>query len=78
MYDFVLIGTAIGLLLGLMHVAYLARIVATGSDTAATTNWIAVLSFSGWTLLLWLLLGAYVFGFWLVGCVFYLIFKAFR
>jgi len=78
MHDFILIGTVIGLMLGLMHTAYLTRVVASGSDTATTTSWLSVLNFAGWTLLLWLLMGAYVLGFWLVGFVFYLIFKAFR
>jgi hypothetical protein len=78
MHDFLLIGTIIGLVLGLMHTVYLTRLIASGSDTTVTPGRPSILNYSGWTLLLWLLMGAYVFGFWLVGLVFYLIFKAFR
>jgi hypothetical protein len=78
MHDYLFVGTAIGLLFGLMHTAYLAKLVASGSNAGAATNWIAVLNFSAWALLLWFLMGAYVVGFWLVGFVFWLIFKAFR
>jgi hypothetical protein len=78
MHDFLLIGTIIGLVLGLMHTLYLTRLFTTGSDSAVTPGWPSILNFCGWTLLLWLLMGAYVLGFWFVGCVFYLVFKAFR
>ena len=78
MHDFVMIGTVIGLLFGLMHTAYLTKVVASDGGTATTTNWITALNFACWTLLLWLFMGAYILGFWLVGFVFYLIFKAFR
>ena len=78
MHDFILIGTAVGLMIGLMHTAYLTRVVASGGETGTKASWISVLNFAGWTLLLWLLMGAYVVGFWLVGFAFYLIFKAFR
>lgn len=78
MNDFVMIGTVIGLLFGLMHTVYLTKIVASDGGTAARTNWVSALNFTCWTLLLWLLMGAYILGFWLIGLAFYLIFKAFR
>lgn len=78
MHDFVIIGTVIGLFFGLLHMSYLTKVVASGSDTAVTTNRISALNFAGWTLILWLLMGAYILGFWLIGFVFYLVFKAFR
>ena len=78
MQDFLIIGTAAGLIFGLMHLAYLTRLVtAENSDSTASSS-LSALNFAGWTLLLWLLMGAYVLAFWLVGFVFYIIFKAFR
>ena len=78
MDDFLLIGTCVGLLLGLMHTTYLAKAVVTSGNAATAPGWLYLLNLSGWTLLLWLLMGAYVFGFWLVAVVFWLVFKAFR
>ena len=78
MHDFILFGTAIGLVIGLMHTAYLTKVVSAGGNTTATPRWISTLNFACWAMLLWLLMGAYVVGFWLIGFVFYLIFKAFR
>lgn len=77
MNDFAAVGTLVGLLLGLMHTAYLVKLVAPG-DGVAAQSWPSVLSFAAWTLLLWLLMGAYVLGFWLIGLLFWLVFKAFR
>ena len=78
MQDFLIIGTAVGLVFGLMHLAYLTRLVTAANGESTASNQISALNFAGWTLLLWLIMGAYVLAFWLVGFVFYIIFKAFR
>ena len=78
MNDFLLIGTLIGLVVSLFHGAYLYGLVAGGADTATSGSKLAALNFSLWTCVLWLLMGAYLVGFWLISVIFYLVFKAFR
>ena len=70
MSDFLLVGMLVGLIISLFHVTYVSKLVAgTG---------VSVLNFAFWTSGLWILMGAYVLGFWLISIVFYVIFKAFR
>lgn len=78
MNDFLLIGTAVGLLVSLFHAVYLYGLVAGGAGTATSGSKLAALNFSLWTCVLWLLMGAYLLGFWLISVVFYVVFKAFR
>jgi hypothetical protein len=78
MSDFLWVGMLVGLIISLFHVAYLSRLVASGGNSATSGNRASVLNFAFWTFALWILLGAYVLGFWLIAVVFYIVFKAFR
>jgi hypothetical protein len=75
MNDFLLTGMLAGLVFGLFHAVYMSRLVTTNSTSP---NWITAFNFAFWTIALWLLMGAYLLGFWLIACAFYLVFKAFR
>ena len=78
MNEFLLIGTVIGLAVSLFHAAYMYGLVAGGAGNPTSGSKLAALNFSVWTCALWLLMGAYLLGFWLISIVFYLVFKAFR
>ncbi len=78
MTDFFLVGTVVGLIVSLFHVAYLSRIVASGTNSATSGTRVSALNFAFWTFGLWILMGAYLLGFWLIAVVFYVVFKAFR
>jgi hypothetical protein len=78
MNDFLLIGTLAGLLFGLFHAIYMARLVSNNAGTSGSTHWASVLNFTLWTLALWLIMGSYLLGFWLISAGFYIVFKAFR
>ncbi len=67
-----------GLVIGLFHARYLSRLVVQWSSPAAPGTKVSVLSLALWTCGLWILMGAYVLGFWLIAVVFYVVFKAFR
>ena len=75
---FLTAGSIAGLLLGLMHAVYIARRIAPAELAAGRSPWPATLHYSAWTLVLWFLLGAYLLGFWLLACAFWVIFKALR
>ena len=78
MSDFLLIGTLFGLVFSLFHAVYMYGLVASGANTTISGSKLSALNFSLWTCLLWLLMGAYMLGFWLISVVFYIVFKAFR
>ena len=78
MGDFLIVGTLVGLIFSLFHAIYMNSLVASGANTAAPGTSIAALNFSLWTVVLWVLMGAYLLGFWLIAVMFYLVFKAFR
>jgi len=78
MGDFLLIGTLFGLVFSLFHAVYMYGLVASGANTTTAGSKLSALNFSLWTCLLWLLMGAYLLGFWLISVVFYIVFKAFR
>jgi hypothetical protein len=78
MTDFVLFGMLAGLIISVFHVAYLSRLVAGGEKSQTKSTRLSVLNFAFWTCGLWLLMGAYVLGFWLIAVVLYVVFKAFR
>ncbi len=78
MTNFLLVGTLMGLIIGLLHVAYLSRLVAGGTISAISSARLSALNFALWTCGLWMLMGAYVLGFWLISVVFYIVFKAIR
>ena len=75
---FLMVGSLVGLIFSLFHAIYMFRLVNSTSGTATPGSPLAALNFSLWTIVLWVLLGAYLFGFWLLAVVFYLVFKAFR
>ena len=54
------------------------RLVASGEKSATSGTGVSTLNFAFWTFGLWILMGAYVLGFWLISVVFYAVFKAFR
>jgi hypothetical protein len=78
MNDFLLIGTLFGLALSFFHAVYMYGLVVSGANTTASGPKLSALNFSLWTCALWLLLGAYLLGFWLISVIFYIVFKAFR
>ncbi len=78
MTDFLLVGTMMGLIIGLLHVAYLSRLVAGGTNSATSSARLSALNFALWTCGLWILMGAYVLGLWLISVVLYIVFKAIR
>jgi hypothetical protein len=53
-------------------------LVASGANTTTPGAKLSAINFSLWTCALWILMGAYLLGFWLVSFVFYIVFKAFR
>jgi len=78
MNDFLLVGALIGLIIGLFHATYLSRLVASGENSVGSSARVSALNFALWTCGLWILLGAYVLGLWLISVVFYIVFKAIR
>ena len=78
MSDFLMVGMLMGLIISLFHVAYLSRLVASGEKSATSETGVSVLNFAFWTCGLWILMGTYVLGFWLISVVFYVVFKVIR
>ena len=78
MNDFLLIGTLLGLVVSFFHAIYMYGLVASDANAIASGSKLAALNFSLWTCTLWILMGAYLLGFWLISVVFYIVFKAFR
>ena len=78
MTDFLMVGMLVGLIISLFHVAYLSKIVPSSEQSATAGTGVSVLSFTAWTCGLWILMGAYILGFWLIAVVFYVVFKGFR
>jgi hypothetical protein len=78
MSDFFMIGTLVGLVFGLFHAVYMYGLVASSTDSASSNSRLAAVNFFLWTSVLWILMGAYLLGFWLISIIFYLPFKAFR
>jgi len=71
-------GTVIGLFVGLFHAVDVYRELSTPPNPDGSVSRLRALNFSAWTLLLWIVAGGYVLMFWILGSVFYLVFKAFR
>jgi len=78
MSDFLLVGALVGLIISLFHVAYLSRLTSSGTNPKASGTRVSTLNFALWTSGLWILMGGYLLGFWLIAIVFYIVFKAFR
>lgn len=78
MSNFFLTGTLVALIFSAFHATYLYGLVSSRADTVPPDSRVSALNFSLWTCGLWILVGAYLFGFWLIAVAFYLVFKAFR
>jgi len=78
MSDFFLVGALVGLTISLFHIAYLSRLVTSGTDSETLGTRVSAINFALWTCGLWILMGGYLLGFWLIAVVFYVVFKAFR
>ena len=76
MGNFLLIGTALGALLGMLHGVYLFRRIAarrpTGGIPSGKTQG---LYYALWAFVLWILFGSYVLAFWVLGVLAYPIFR---
>ena len=77
MSNFLLFGTLVGLVISFFHAVYMYGLVASGANTTSSSG-LSAFNFSLWTCALWLLMGAYLVGFWLISFAFYIVFKAFR
>jgi hypothetical protein len=75
-----LIGSAVGGLIGLFHAFYVYRQHVGDSPNAVIENPVATRAHAGyyalWTLLLWVLFGSYVFYLWIASSIAFLIYKA--
>ena len=78
MGDFLLIGTLVGLVFSLFHAAYMSRLVLSGANSTTPGSRLSAFNFALWTCGLWILMGGYLLGFWLIAVVLYFVFKAFR
>ena len=78
MSEFLLFGTLAGLAISLFHAVYMYGLVISDANTTTSGSRLAAFNFSLWTCALWILMGAYLLGFWLISIVFYIVFKAFR
>src|SRR5262249_48916397 len=72
MANFLWIGSALGAALGLLHGIYLyrqqtARVLASGTTSSRAMG----LYYGIWAFALWILFGAYVLAFWIVGSIVY-------
>ena len=78
MSEFLLFGTLVGLVISFFHAMYMYGLVVSGANTVSSGSRLAAFNFALWTCALWILMGAYLLGFWLISIVFYIVFKAFR
>ena len=78
MSNFFLMGTLVALIFSAFHATYLYGLVSSRADTVSSDSRVSALNFALWTCALWILMGVYLLGFWLIAVVFYLVFKAFR
>lgn len=67
---FLWIGTALGMILGLLHARFLYRQIAARHSAAGSKRInIRGLYYGIWTFALWTIFGSYVLAFWLVGAI---------
>ena len=71
-------GTLAGVVFGLIHAFYVYRLILAEGPTDAAPNHARAGYYALWTLGLWFLFGTYMLVLWLVGAVFWLVFKAGR
>ncbi len=76
---FLLIGSALGALLGLLHAVYLFRQIAVRAPADGTPGGKAQgLYYAVWAFVLWILFGSYVLAFWIFGLLAYPIVRLVR
>ncbi len=72
MDNFLLIGSALGALLGLLHGVYLFRQIAVRAPADGIPGGKAQgLYYAIWAFILWILFGSYVLAFWILGLLAY-------
>lgn len=71
-------GTFVGALFGVVHAAYVYRLLMAGAPAETPPSHTRALYYAFWTLGLWLLFGSYVLVLWAAGVALYTLFKAFR
>ena len=71
-------GMLVGALFGVFHAVYVYRLLATEPPAGATPGHARAVYYALWTLGLWVIFGSYVLMLWLIGAIFYGVFKAFR
>ena len=75
---FLTTGMLVGALLGAFHAVYVYRLLATEPPAGATSAPAHAVYYALWTFGLWVIFGSYVLILWLIGAIFYAVFKAFR
>ena len=71
-------GSLLGAVFGLAHAAYIYRAVSAQAAVCVGEHRTRAVYFALWIFVLWVLIGSYVLVLWLVGVVFYIVFKMFR
>lgn len=71
-------GTFVGALLGVIHAAYVFRLILSEAPAETPPRRARAAYYALWTLGLWVLFGTYVLVLWLIGVALYTLFKAFR
>ncbi len=72
MDNFLLIGSALGALLGLLHGVYLFRLIAVRAPADGIPGGkVQGLYYALWAFILWILFGSYVLAFWIFGLLAY-------
>ena len=72
------VGTIIGMSFGLFHAVYVYRFAVTEPPADSASSRVRSFYYAFSTFVLWALFGTYVLVLWLVGAVFFAVFKAFR
>ena len=78
MASLLMTGMVVGALLGAFHAVYIYRLLATEPPAGATPGHARAVYYALWTFGLWVIFGSYVLILWLIGAIFYAVFKAFR
>jgi hypothetical protein len=79
MSEFLLLGSAVGAVLGIAHGVSLYRQIAARNSTGnGPSGSLQGLYYAIWTLVLWTLFGSYVLVFWILGALSYPIVRLFR
>ena len=71
-------GSLVGIICGVAHALYVYRVMAVSAKREDRTGRSDPAIYALWTLGLWIVFGTYVLVLWVIGLVFYLVFKGFR